>query len=474
MKHSFKKIGSPEFLNLQPTDISPLVSKADIKVMYVGSNRNRSIISKEVADEMAKSLRGSTIVAYWKEDKNDFGDHGMEMTFDDEGVHFNVKTVPYGFVSLDAPVWYQDYQEIDGKTGEPVIRKYMMTNGYLWTGQFEEAKQALLGKGQSMELDDETLRGTWSKDNNDGIDYFIINDAIFSKLCILGDDVEPCFEGASIAASNTNFAFSNNETQFKRTLFSMMQDLEKIITPKQGGEPMEDNKIVVEEVTAPVVAEPITSEKEIEQPIVEQPAIEEKIIEEPVVEPVIEEPVTEPAIEEPAVEEVIVDEPKPTVTEQANQQPEQSTNPIVEKPVEPIVEAPEAPEAPASIPASEFAQLKEAYDALKLERDELFSYKEAIEEAKKDDMIYRTFAVLSDEDKKDVIDNKSRYTLDEIEAKLSVICVRNKVNLDLNDSNENQDTMNKDIMTYNVANLNRSETEVPAYIQAMLNRRKQK
>ena len=85
-----------------------------------------------------------------------------------------------------------------------------------------------------------------------------------------------------------------------------------------------------------------------------------------------------------------------------------------------------------------------------------------------------SFYMLSDEDKKDVIDNKSRYTLDEIEAKLSVICVRNKVNLDLNDSNENQDTMNKDIMTYNVANLNRSETEVPAYIQAMLNRRKQK
>ena len=289
-------------------------------------------------------------------------------------------------------------------------------------------------------------------------------------MCILGDDEEPCFEGSSIAASNTNFAFSHNETQFKRTLFSMMQDLEKIITPKQGGEPMEDNKIGVEEVINPVITEPTTPEKE-----VEQPTIEETIIEEPVAEPAVEEPVTEPAVEEPVtepvVEEVIVDEPKPTVTEQANQQPEQSTNPIIEEVVEPTVED---PEAPVEAPASELAQLKEAYDALKLERDELFSYKEAIEEAKKDDMIYRTFAVLSDEDKKDVIDNKSRYTLDEIEAKLSVICVRNKVNLDLNDSNENQDTMNKDIMTYNVANLNRSETEVPAYIQAMLNRRKQK
>jgi hypothetical protein len=44
-----------------------------------------------------------------------------------------------------------------------------------------------------MELDEKSLEGHWSTDINDDIDFFIINDAIFSKLCILGDDVEPCF-----------------------------------------------------------------------------------------------------------------------------------------------------------------------------------------------------------------------------------------------------------------------------------------
>ena len=39
------------------------------------------------------------------------------------------------------------------------------------------------------------------------------------------------------------------------------------------------------------------------------------------------------------------------------------------------------------------------------------------------------FYMLSDEDKKDVIDNINTYSLDDIEAKLSVICVRNKLNL---------------------------------------------
>ena len=36
--------------------------------------------------------------------------------------------------------------------------------------------------------------------------------------------------------------------------------------------------------------------------------------------------------------------------------------------------------------------------------------------------------MLSDEDKADVIANKTQYTYDEIESKLAVICVRNKVN----------------------------------------------
>jgi hypothetical protein len=45
-------------------------------VLYVGENRNRSYISKEVATEMAKTLRGAPIVGYYREEAQDFGDHG--------------------------------------------------------------------------------------------------------------------------------------------------------------------------------------------------------------------------------------------------------------------------------------------------------------------------------------------------------------------------------------------------------------
>ena len=46
---------------------------------------------------------------------------------------------------------------------------------------------------------------------------------IISKLCILGEDFEPCFEGASITAPDISKNFSKSvDDNFKRTLFSMI------------------------------------------------------------------------------------------------------------------------------------------------------------------------------------------------------------------------------------------------------------
>ena len=56
MNQSIKTISSPEFINLQPLEINPLMSACEIKVLYVGENRNHTFISKETATEMAKTL----------------------------------------------------------------------------------------------------------------------------------------------------------------------------------------------------------------------------------------------------------------------------------------------------------------------------------------------------------------------------------------------------------------------------------
>lgn len=69
MHQSVATISSPQFLNLQPLDINPLMSKCEIKVLYVGANRNDSFITKQVAAEIGKTLRGAPIVGYYKEKK---------------------------------------------------------------------------------------------------------------------------------------------------------------------------------------------------------------------------------------------------------------------------------------------------------------------------------------------------------------------------------------------------------------------
>ena len=171
MHQSIATISSPEFINLQPLDINPLMSKCEITVLYVGENRNHSYITKEVAADMAKTLRGAPIVGYYKEDKEDFADHGEQVIFDDEGIKFNCLTKPYGFVSPDARVWFQEFEDTDD-FGNKITREYLMTTGYLWTGQYEEAKRVIeKGNNQSMELDEETLNGHWSTDVNNGMDF---------------------------------------------------------------------------------------------------------------------------------------------------------------------------------------------------------------------------------------------------------------------------------------------------------------
>ena len=67
--HTSIKLECPvEFINITP--LNPLISKCEIKVCYVSDkpNRNRSIITKDVARKMANSLPGSPIVGYFNEE----------------------------------------------------------------------------------------------------------------------------------------------------------------------------------------------------------------------------------------------------------------------------------------------------------------------------------------------------------------------------------------------------------------------
>ena len=111
--HKSVRLDTPiELINITP--INPLISKCQIKVCYVGDepNRNRSIITKEVARQMANSLPGSPIVGYYNE-KGDFEEHNRVIDISNGKFEIKDTTKPYGFVDLNAKVWFAWYLDDD-------------------------------------------------------------------------------------------------------------------------------------------------------------------------------------------------------------------------------------------------------------------------------------------------------------------------------------------------------------------------
>lgn len=425
---SVATISSPEFINLQPLDINPLMSSCQIKIFYLGENRNGSYISKQVASEMAKTLRGAPIVGYYKEDKEDFLDHGQQIVLDGEGIHFNVLTKPYGFVSPDAKVWFQDFEDTDD-FGNTITRTYMMTTGYLWTGQFKEAAQVLAdnGKPHSMELDQESLQGHWSTNVKENIEFFIINDAIFSKLCILGDDVEPCFEGSAITPPDISASFSLDDN-FKHSLFTMMQQLTQAL--KGGSTVANVDKTSVEE---PVVTTEFT---ETEENNIDSPSVE---------------PEADTSFENK--EEDDEKDPKNNEDSTDNDNEDDDKDEDDEKKKYTALE-------------NEYNTLKENYTKLETEVNSLREFKQNIENRQKEELIEQ-FYMLSDEDKKDVIENKANYSLEEIKSKLAVICFEKKVNFNLEDNSKNENNIDEKVESTFTLTVDNIDDSTPDWIKAV-------
>ena len=438
MKHTSIKLNTPcELINVTP--LNPLISKCQIKVCWVGDtpNRNKSIITKEVARDLANSLPGSPIVGYYNTDAADFEQHNREIDIRDGKFQLKDTTRPYGFVDLNAPVWFQKFLD-DGQ----VEREYLMTEGWLWTGQYPECKRILdKGNNQSMELDKEIIDAYWTKDKNGNPQFFIINEAIISKLCILGEEYEPCFETANITAPKLEFSFDN---EFKEQLFSMMNEIKEILN--KGGAPVENENVILEEVVSEeeLVETEVVEEAEVEVPAENTEFVEQKDEEdnEEEVCPECGKPLSECECEEEEKEDAEEDKKDKYVLEEIPEYIELQTN--------------------YAALNEKYDELVAANDALIKEVEVLTQFKLGVEKKEKEAMI-NSFYMLSDGDKADVITNIDTYSLDEIEAKLSIICVRNKVSFDLEEDNGQK----ANPTVYNLNSGDITEEATPAWIKSL-------
>ena len=312
-----------------------------------------------------------------------------------------------------------------------------MTTGYLWSGQFEELTKVIEeGQPQSMELDSNSLKGHWATDNNLGVDFFIINDATFSKLCILGDDIEPCYEGSSVTSPQVSANF-NQGNEFTQTLFTMMNDLKTALNSK-GGLNMSENELVTKSA--------------------------ENVEEEPVLEHELETPADETANEELAsTEEEFTETDSVDNTEVVAETTEETANDFVDKKEKEKEEESDDKDEDDSEDKDdddkkkpknqhsleEFVALEKEVESLRAEIKELREFKLNIENQQKDVLI-NSYHMLSDEDKADVIAHKSEYSLEDIKAKLAVIYVEKNVDFNAIDGQEVDEPNEVPAMTFSL------------------------
>lgn len=517
MKHKSVPISPIEFVQMEPTSFSPLISRCIIKVCYVGDepNRNKSIITKDVATKLAPSLRGNPIIGYFNENKADYEEHNRQLKISNGKIKMTSNTRPYGFVDLNAKVWFQKFLDDDS-----VEREYLVTEGYLWTKRYPECQRIIdEGNNHSMELDEDNLNAYWTKDSNGKLQFFIINEAVTSAFCVLGTDEEPCFEGSTITAPNVDFSL--NEEDFKVQLFSMMNEIKELLN--KGGEKVVTKYNVAigdnvwnslfnylkttypnteagsiysikgfytkEEQNYAVVMNKADSKYyRINFSLLENSELEiGNVLTE--VTSTYEDDNQFDATDVENFEKNSVEEGK--IDEGDNNNSDNSTEEVCEKCEKVKSEcscesesaaAPEEQSAEEGTPAvsyvleeipeyvelmTKYSELETNYNAVVVERDALktenaglIAFKAEVEKKDKEAMI-QSFYMLSDEDKADVVANIDKYSVEDIEAKLAILCVRNKVNFKIDE----EDTDSKPT-TYTLENS--EEDATPAWVKRAL------
>ena len=159
--------------------ITPTLSKARVRIFYKGANRNGSFITDEFAEKLISTLPYAPVKGIYDAGQGDYTDHGPDNNYGRI----------YGVVPVDNNFAWEKNADDDG-----VLRTYATCDVYLYTAMYKEAGE-IVGKSQSMELYPPSISGEWIV--YQGSRYFKFTDGAFFGLQVLGDAVEPCFEGAS-------------------------------------------------------------------------------------------------------------------------------------------------------------------------------------------------------------------------------------------------------------------------------------
>ena len=172
--------------------------KVKIFIAHTGENLNNTSFSLESLVHLADSLAHVPIVGCIKEGEEsiyDFSGHEEKITITTDGIDFEYIGVPFGFIPED------NNAHIEIRDG----KQWLVAEGFLWTkfGQSIDIFESNNGKkSQSMEIED-----VLGYVDDEGVLH--IEEAIFSALCILGNDVAPAMTGSTIEYFSTKHTFKD-------------------------------------------------------------------------------------------------------------------------------------------------------------------------------------------------------------------------------------------------------------------------
>lgn len=208
-------------------DINSSFAKGRLKVMYLGSNRNKTFFSRDAVQKALPSLRNVPIVCNWNYEEGTIGGHDMNLITDYKGdtrlINF---TEPCGVVPECAKFSFVTEFDDNGVNHDYLV----IDDVILWKRQdvFNHIKDDLDGKvDHSMEI---TIFD--KSTNSDG--QIDITDFEFTALCLLERD-KPCFSGSELELYSVN----DSTEKFRAKFEEMLNEL-KEISPVKTSDEVED------------------------------------------------------------------------------------------------------------------------------------------------------------------------------------------------------------------------------------------
>jgi len=148
-----------------------------IKIAHAGLNQHKSVISKDVFEQNARSAYGCPIVCNYDADTDFIGGHDKAIVRTEDGARLINMTHPVGYVPEGSRYWWETIEE----SGEE--KEYLCVEAVLWKREaafkhIEECGSVAQSMEISIKINDFVRDG----------EFFIVNAFTFVAFCLLERD----------------------------------------------------------------------------------------------------------------------------------------------------------------------------------------------------------------------------------------------------------------------------------------------